>query len=250
MQIQSMLQPRVRPAETPEQPRALIVPHAGLIYSGPVAASAYSLLAPFRNRYHRIVILGPAHRVAVTGLAGVTVDEWRLPLGNIKVDRSGMAALRALPFFSESDEAHAAEHCIEVQLPFLQIVLGDFPLIPLLAGRVSPREIEEALSLLDDGSTLFIISSDLSHYHSADSARLLDRRTCDAIETLSPEHISPEQACGRTGIQALLLMARQRGWSVRTIDLRNSGDTAGSSESVVGYGSWAFYLSVPEENAA
>lgn len=224
-------------------PLALIVPHAGLIYSGPIAAAAYRLLAPFPDHYRRIALIGPAHRVVISGLAGVSNAAWMLPFGRVEVDRQAMLALRSLPFFLESDEAHAPEHCIEVQLPFLQMVLGDFSLVPLLAGRLSPDEVAEAITLLDDGSTLFIISSDLSHYHSAETARALDRRTCEAIEAMSPDRISPEHACGRIPVQGLLLLARRRHWSVRTLDLRNSGDTGGSRESVVGYGSWAFYRS-------
>lgn len=228
-------------AELPAEPiKALIVPHAGYVYSGPVAAHAYARLIPQRNAVRRVLLLGPAHRVAFRGLAAPTVQAFLTPLGAIPIDRDAIARLRALPGVIESDAPHAAEHSLEVQLPFLQVVLGEgFTLVPLVVGDAAPEQVAQVIEAFwDDPHTLILISSDLSHYLDYFSARELDRLTAQAIERLEPEAIAYEQACGRIPVQGLLLEARRHGAHVRRLDLRNSGDTAGPREQVVGYGAW------------
>ena len=231
---------RVPPATGPA-PKALIVPHAGYPYSGPIAASAYAQLIPTRDQVKRIVLFGPSHYVALTGLATTSAEAFATPLGVVPVDVEAVHKLRSLPQVSELDEAHAHEHSLEVQLPFLQCVLGDFTLVPLAVGDATPEEISQILDALWDGpETRFVVSSDLSHYYDFKTAQRLDRATAKAIEALKPGGIGEDQACGRVPIRGLLQVARQRGLRARTIDLRNSGDTAGPHDRVVGYGAFVF----------
>jgi AmmeMemoRadiSam system protein B len=225
---------------TPPAPKALIAPHAGYVYSGPVAASAYVRLDPLRNRVRRLVLLGPAHRVPLRGLGASSADAFATPIGDIPLDRDAIERTLALPQVERADGAHAPEHSLEVHLPFLQSVLGEFALVPFVVGDASPDEVAGVLELLWDGpETRIVVSTDLSHYHPYEVAQRLDRATTRAIEALRPEDIASEQACGRIPVQGLLVAARQRGLDVRTLDLRSSGDTAGSRDSVVGYGSYA-----------
>lgn len=229
-------------ASTAPPPKALIVPHAGYIYSGPIAASAYATLLPVRERITRVVLLGPSHHVALRALASSSLASFETPLGCVPLDQAAQAQLAALPQVRVLDAAHAVEHSLEVQLPFLQRVLERFQLVALVVGDASPAEVAEVLECLWGGEeTLILISSDLSHYHDADTARRLDAATTAAIETLHPEAIGPEQACGCRGICGLLEMARRRGMGVHTLDLRHSGDTAGPRDQVVGYGAYAFH---------
>ncbi len=222
-------------------PKALIAPHAGYVYSGPIAASAYVQLAPVRDRIERVVLLGPAHRVAVAGLAAPEATAFDTPLGSIPVDEPALERVLELPQVYRSEPAHAPEHSLEVHLPFLQAALPPFRLVPLVVGEATPEEVAEVLDLIWGGDeTLIVISSDLSHYCDYDTARRMDAATTRAIEALRPEDIDWEDACGRVPIQGLLVAARRRGLSVRTLDLRNSGDTAGSRDAVVGYGAWSF----------
>jgi AmmeMemoRadiSam system protein B len=223
-------------------PKALIVPHAGYIYSGPVAATAYAQLQPVRERIERVVLLGPAHRVGFSGLAATSALYFSTPLGVIRVDQDAMEDVLMLPQVHVLDEAHREEHCLEVQLPFLQEVLRkDFSLIPLVVGDASGNEVAEVIEKLWGGpETLILISSDLSHYNDYDTARRLDRNTAHAIEQLNPEAIDQHQACGRNPICGMLLAARHHAISPRRLDLRNSGDTAGTRDRVVGYGAWVF----------
>jgi AmmeMemoRadiSam system protein B len=223
-------------------PKALIVPHAGYVYSGPVAASAYRLLSGMRGRITRVVLLGPAHRVAFKGLAATSMAYFSTPLGLVKIDRVATDALLALPQVRVIDEAHREEHSLEVQLPFLQAVLGDtFSLVPLVVGDTDARSVAEVIETSWDGDeTLLLISSDLSHYHDYATAQHLDSATSRAIERLDPEAIDYEQACGRLPVSGLLLAARHHRLHARTLDLRNSGDTAGGRDRVVGYGAYAF----------
>jgi len=222
-------------------PKALIVPHAGYVYSGPIAATAYAQLAPLRERVRRVVLLGPAHRVAFRGLAVPTVDAFETPLGRVELDRAGIDAALALPQVVALDAAHRGEHSLEVQLPFLQRVLARFALVPIAVGDATPGEVAALIDALFGGDeTLVVVSSDLSHYLPYDEARALDRETSDAIEALAPAAIGREQACGRRAVQGLLLSARRHGLHARTLDLRTSGDTAGPRDSVVGYGAYAF----------
>lgn len=220
-------------------PKAVIAPHAGYVYSGPVAASAYARLAGARGVVTRVVLLGPAHRVALRGLGAPSVDAFATPLGEIALDHEALGRALELPQVSVSDPAHAFEHSLEVHLPFLQTVLGEFALAPLVVGDASGAEVAEVLDLLWGGpETLVVVSTDLSHYHDHATARRMDESTTRAIESFRPEAIRYDDACGRIPVQGLLIAAKRRGLSVETVDLRSSGDTAGPRDSVVGYGSY------------
>jgi MEMO1 family protein len=223
----------------PGFPKALIVPHAGYLYSGPIAASAYDLLRPARGIVKRVVVLGPCHRVPVRGLALPGVSAFDTPLGRVPLDADAVRALRDLPQVVESAATHAEEHALEVQLPFLQKVLGDFSLVPLVVGTVAPEKVAEVLDRLWGGpETLIVISSDLSHYHSYDRAREIDGATVRAILGFDAG-ISHDQACGATPVSGLLIAAKRRELAPRLLDCRNSGDTSGDRHRVVGYASFA-----------
>jgi hypothetical protein len=222
-------------------PKAIIAPHAGYIYSGPIAASAYARIQPARGRITRVVLLGPAHRVGFHGLALSSADCFQTPLGRITVDQEAVKKISRLPQVQVMDAAHAQEHSLEVHLPFLQEVLGEFSLVPLVVGDAAPGEVAEVLEALWGGpETLIVISSDLSHYHDYKTAQRLDRATSQAIEQLRLEDIQYDHACGRNPVSGLLHVARKRGLKAKTIDLRNSGDTAGTPDRVVGYGAYIF----------
>ncbi|WP_142849783.1 AmmeMemoRadiSam system protein B [Telmatospirillum sp. J64-1] len=223
-------------------PKAIIAPHAGYVYSGPVAAQAYARLKPARATIRRVVLLGPSHRVGFRGLALSSAEAYDSPLGPVRIDRDAQARLEELPGVSVLDAAHAQEHSLEVHLPFLQQVLGDFALVPVVVGDAGPQQIAAVLETLWGGpETLLVISSDLSHFLDHGTARELDSRTARAIETLDGAAITYDQACGRRPLQGLLAAAKARRMRVERLDLRNSGDTAGGRDRVVGYGSWAFY---------
>jgi AmmeMemoRadiSam system protein B len=229
-----------RPGTTP--PKALIVPHAGYIYSGPIAATAYATLAPVRDRIRRVVLLGPSHRVPFTGLAASSAEVFATPLGPVRIDRATVERALTLPQVHLLDAAHAQEHSLEVQLPFLQRVLDDFSLVPLVVGEAAPESVAEVLDLLWGGpETLILVSSDLTHFLDYRTAQRIDAATSEAIETLRPEAIGYDQACGRAPLNGLLTLARRRGLQAETLDLRNSGDTAGSRDQVVGYGAYAIH---------
>lgn len=218
-----------------EIPKAIIVPHAGYIYSGPVAAAAYARLKPAAGRIQRVVLLGPVHRVWVGGLALPDAESFDTPLGRIRIDTEAMSRLDGLPFVEHNPTAHAMEHSLEVQLPFLQAVLGDFSLVPLAVGGATPEQVAQVLELLWGGDeTLIVVSSDLSHYLPYETAQRADRHTVDAILKLDT-HLIGEQACGAHPINGLLLAARNKGLKPHLLDLRNSGDTAGDKQQVVGY---------------
>jgi AmmeMemoRadiSam system protein B len=222
-------------------PKAIIAPHAGYVYSGPVAASAYLRIAPLAGSIRRVVLLGPAHRYPVRGLAACSATAFETPLGPVPVDEDGLRAALALDQVNLMDVAHEGEHSLEVHLPFLQVVLGDFALIPLVVGEAAPEEVAEVLQLLWGGpETLIVVSSDLSHYLPYYEANTLDAVTAQAILDLRPESIGRDQACGRMPMGGLLLRAREEGLSAECVDLRNSGDTAGPRNQVVGYGSFVF----------
>ncbi len=227
------------PATSAPIPKAIIAPHAGYIYSGPIAAHAYARLVPARERISRVVLLGPSHRVPLLGLASSGADLFHTPLGDIPLDRAAIETVEKLPQVVRLDAAHQMEHSLEVHLPFLQAVLGNFSLVPLVVGDAPPEQTAEVLELLWGGEeTVIVISSDLSHYQSYAAARELDRATCTAIERLDATAIRYEHACGRNPIGGLLVLARRKGLQVETLDLRNSGDTAGPRDQVVGYGAW------------
>lgn len=221
-------------------PKALIVPHAGYVYSGPVAASAYGLLRRHGDRVRRVVLLGPAHRVALRGLAIPGATCFRTPLGDIPVDREAVESLRDMPQVQSSDAAHALEHSLEVHLPFLQSLLPEFSIVPIVVGQASAGDVAAVLSRLWGGpETLVVVSTDLSHYLDYDTARNRDAHTCKAITAFRFEDIGPEDACGCMPMAGLLLEARRRGMSIRQLDACNSGDTAGSRDRVVGYAAFA-----------
>lgn len=219
-------------------PKALIAPHAGYVYSGPIAARAYNRLRDARN-LRRVVLLGPAHRVPLRGLALPAASAFHTPLGDVPLDTAGMDALADLPQVTRSDEAHRQEHSLEVHLPFLQMLLGNFELLPMVVGWAPPSDVAAVLERLWGGpETLVVISSDLSHYHGYAEARRLDEATARRIEQLEIP-LEGEQACGAHPLNGLLSLATRRALRVTRLDLRNSGDTAGSRDRVVGYGAWA-----------
>jgi AmmeMemoRadiSam system protein B len=221
-------------------PKALIVPHAGYVYSGPIAATAYARLRPYRRQYTRVVLLGPCHRMDIKGLALSGADVFRTPLGDVQLDQIAIAGL-SMPEVTIVDASHKFEHSLEVHLPFLQTVIESFSLVPLVVGDAKPKTVAKVIDELWDGpETLIVVSSDLSHYLTYDRARTTDQHTCQAIEDLDVHGIDHHDACGATPIGGLLIAAKRRGMKVTTLDLRNSGDTAGGKDQVVGYGSWDF----------
>lgn len=222
-------------------PKAIIAPHAGYIYSGPIAASIYARLAPLLGRVTRVVLAGPAHRVHVRGAAVPSVSAFASPLGDVPLDTAALQRLRRLPFVEVSDRAHAQEHSLEVHLPFLQSMLSGFSLVPVVVGDATPEEMAEIFDELWGGDeTLVVVSSDLSHYLSYEAAKLRDGRTARAILDFE-DTLDPEEACGAAPINGLLRAARRRNLRAEQIDLRNSGDTAGDRSRVVGYGAFAFH---------
>ncbi len=222
-------------------PKALIVPHAGYIYSGPVAARAYDELAAARGVVQRVVLLGPVHRVPVRGLALPGVEAFDTPLGRIPVDAEAVRMLAPYRQVVTSAPAHAMEHSLEVQLPFLQKMLGEFSLLPLAVGDAKAQEVIEVIERLWGGAeTLFVLSTDLSHYHSYEQARAIDRATLSRIASFDTD-INHEEACGATPLNGLLAAARARGLSIRLVGACNSGDTAGGKDRVVGYAAFALY---------
>jgi AmmeMemoRadiSam system protein B len=221
-------------------PKALIVPHAGYIYSGAIAASAYATLRAIAPRIKRVILLGPTHRVAVRGLALPDTDAFDTPLGRIQLDTEAMRSIAKLPQVIVSSEAHEQEHSLEVQLPFLQTVLGEFTLLPLAVGMATAEDVAEVLEAVWGGEeTLIVISSDLSHYLSYAAAQFADNKTAQDILNLH-QPIDHEQACGGTPIGGLMLAAQRHHLTPHLLDLRNSGDTAGSHDRVVGYAAFAF----------
>ncbi len=229
------------PSAATEPPKAVIVPHAGYVYSGPIAAAAYRQLAAAADEVRRVVLIGPCHRIPLDGLAVPSVDAFDTPLGRVPIDRAGVEAALAVPGVVVSDLAHAAEHALEVQLPFLQVIFGEFSLVPLVAGLASGDVVADVLDRLWGGpETRIVISSDLTHYLDYATAQRRDAETCQRIEALDDAHIDADGACGRIPIAGLLQVARRRGLRPTTLDLRNSGDTAGDRRRVVGYGAWMF----------
>jgi hypothetical protein len=222
-------------------PKALIVPHAGLVYSGPVAAAAYARLRLAADSIRRVVLIGPSHRVALQGIAIPSVGAFASPLGLVDLDVDGLRALAGDPAVVLSDRAHAFEHSLEVQLPFLQSVLPQFRLLPLVAGHAGAEDVARILDLAWGGvDTLIVVSTDLSHFHDYERARMLDAETCQRILAMDPG-LDGEEACGCVGLNGFLVVARRRGLVAEQLDLRNSGDTGGDRSRVVGYGAFAFH---------
>jgi len=229
------------PAAAAAPPKALIVPHAGYVYSGAVAAAAYSQIAHRRSQIRRVVLIGPSHRVYLQGMAVPTAEAFQTPLGVVPIDQELKARVLSHAQVAEADEPHASEHCLEVQLPFLQMLLDDFTLLPVALGSVAPPAVASMLDEVWGGDeTLVLVSSDLSHYLPYDAARKLDSITIDAILRCDT-HLTGEQACGCIGINGLSQLARQRGLNIAEIARCNSGDTAGDRHRVVGYGAFALH---------
>jgi AmmeMemoRadiSam system protein B/AmmeMemoRadiSam system protein A len=240
-EVDDMLAHSATSGLAPGFPKALIVPHAGYVYSGSVAAEAYDRLRPARGIVRRVVLLGPCHRVPVRGLALPEAAAFATPLGQVPIDQEAVKSLAGLPQVVVSRAVHAEEHALEVQLPFLQRVLGEFSLVPLAVGAATPEQVAEVIDRLWGGAeTLIVISSDLSHYHPYAEACAIDRGTAEAILDYSTE-IDHEQACGATPIAGMLLAAKRHRLKVELLDLRNSGDTAGGRGRVVGYAAFAFW---------
>jgi len=223
------------------KPKALIVPHAGYLYSGAVAGCAYRVLRDSGASIRHVVLLGPSHRVPMRGLAVTSLDYFSTPLGPVPIDGSGRQRLRELGLVGISDAPHAAEHSLEVQLPFLQIVLGEFDLLPIATGHVPRGLVARTLEAAWNGpETLIVVSTDLSHYHTSAEARKLDAESTRSILERRGD-LTDEQACGARGVNGLIQIAQRRGLVVEMLDQRNSGDTAGDRSRVVGYGSYAVY---------
>ena len=232
---------RETPIDSTAIPRAIIAPHAGYIYSGPVAAHAYHYVEAVKDKIANVVLIGPSHRVPLLGLATSSADYFATPLGNIPINRSLTEEINELPFVSELDQAHSMEHSLEVHLPFLQLTLNEFNLVPIVAGDAMPEDVSQLISVAcSSADTLLVISSDLSHYHDYQTAKRLDQDTCDAIEALDIRGVDSQHACGYIPVRGLLAYAKQHKLHATTVDCRNSGDTAGPKDQVVGYGSYVF----------
>jgi hypothetical protein len=228
-------------AEPGPRPEALIVPHAGFVYSGPTAACAYRRLQDDPHGIRRVLLIGPAHRVYVDGMAIPSVDRFATPLGEVPLDRRALDGLASLPGVRVSDEAHAQEHCLEVQLPFLQTVLGDFSLVPVLVGKAAPERVAAVIdALAGDPSTLVVISSDMSHFLDYNSAQRIDAESCAQILDKSTS-LSGEQACGAAAINGLMASDWASGLQVKLLQACNSGDTAGQRFRVVGYAAFELH---------
>lgn len=227
-----------RPAVTPASVRGVVVPHAGYQYSGPVAATAYALLARLAPPPAVVVIIGPSHYEPVAGLAAAPHDAWATPLGEVPIEADVRRALLSRGAASE-DRPHRAEHSIEVQLPFLQRCLPGVPILPVAVGFDAPHLGAELLGEALAAEALLVVSTDLSHYHDAATARVLDARTAATIEELAVEALDPADACGADALRVAMAWARLRGYRIRRLDLRNSADTAGDPARVVGYGAFA-----------
>jgi AmmeMemoRadiSam system protein B len=230
------------PEPAGDVPKAVIAPHAGFMFSGAVAATAYRRLAPARGTVSRVVILGPSHFVPVRGLAASTAEVFETPLGDMAVDRAGLDTALAQPGVSVDDKPHGREHSLETQLPFIRRVLGDVSIVPLVVGDATPAEVGKVLSELWGGAeTAIAISSDLSHFHPDAEARDLDAATAKAIEALRMDDIGPYDACGYLPIAGLLWNTEWRRGRVETLQLANSGDAGAPRDSVVGYGAFAMH---------
>ena len=222
-------------------PKALIAPHAGYAYSGPVAAAAFAMLRAGAQAITNVVLIGPAHYVHVRGIAAPTVDAFETPLGRVSLDSTSLKSIADLQSVVAADAPHTPEHALEVELPFLQTVLASFRVTPLVVGDATPAQVADVLHRLWGGpDTLIVVSSDLSHYHSYETAQRLDAATAAAIENGEWASLGPNEACGCVAVAGLLMEAGRRGLKARRLALCNSGDTAGSRERVVGYGSWMF----------
>ena len=247
-QLATFMSEAANEAPTAALPKAIIGPHAGYVYSGGVAARAYARLAAARGKIQRVVLIGPSHHLAFRGLAVDSSEAWMTPSGMVPLDREAIARMHALPMVGELDAAHQREHALEVHVPFLQHVLGDFRLVPIVTGDAPAEAVAAVFDALWGGSeTLFVVSTDLSHYLDYAACQRIDQTTADAIERLDPDVLTPTHACGAVATRGLLHAARARGMTIERLDLRNSGDTAGPRDRVVGYGAWALYENAPPD---
>lgn len=229
------------PALVSSAPKALIAPHAGFLYSGPIAGSAFAQLQNVRDSITHVVLAGPSHRVGFPGIALSSAGAFHTPLGDVPVDADGVASIADLPGVTLLDIAHAQEHSLETHLPFLQLALKKFSIVPLVVGDATPSSIAQVFETLWGGpETLIVVSSDLSHYHTYQQAQRMDDETSHAIEELDDEGIDAQHACGWLPVRGLILAARNHGLKACALDQRNSGDTAGPRDQVVGYGAYAF----------
>jgi MEMO1 family protein len=230
-------------------PKAIIVPHAGYIYSGAVAATAFARLQPHAGTITRVVLIGPAHYVRFRGLALPTVDAFETPLGIVPLAPGTAAALADVAPMVQADALHAPEHDLEVELPFLQSILPSFELIPVLVGDAAPEEVTAVLERLWGGpETLIVVSSDLSHFHDYETARRLDTATAALIERGDWASLGPDNACGYLAIAGLLAEANRCDLAFQRLALVNSGDTAGSRDRVVGYGAGSMTPLITQPN--
>ena len=218
----------------------VVAPHAGYIYSGPVAGNAFAPVAASGTVFERVLLIGPAHYVPVSGVAAPSSASFATPLGEVPLDRNAIGALTEAGLIGIDDRAHAPEHSLEVELPSLQAVLGRFTLIPLLVGDAAPQEVAALIDAVLDERTLLVVSTDLSHYLGYASAQKRDLATAETIERLAFDRLGPYDACGFAALNGALYAASSRRWSIERLDLRNSGDTSGDRARVVGYGAWAF----------
>ena len=223
----------------------VIAPHAGYMYSGPVAATAFAEVAAAGRGCVRVLLIGPPHYVPVIGIAASSAKAFATSLGDVPVDTDAVASLLDERVVSNNDKAHAPEHSLEVELPFLQTVLGDFTLIPLLVGDASPQEVAGVIGAMMDMRTLLVVSTDLSHYLDDAAAKARDRATAAAIERLDYTTLGPYDACGFSALNGALCAGQERGWTIDRLDLRNSGETSGDRSRVVGYGAWAICAAEP-----
>jgi MEMO1 family protein len=238
--VKGFLAEAIPPAK-PGSAKAVVAPHAGYIYSGPIAGTAYASLAARGSQVERVILLGPSHRVAFAGVATSGAGVFETPIGPVAVDREAVASLVQAGLAREFEPAHENEHSLEVQLPFLKHLFPGARVVPLLAGDDDWRAAERILDALCGGDeTAIVVSSDLSHYHDHATAQELDASTARSIERLAAGEVDHEQACGATGVNALLALAARKGLTCTTLDLRNSADTAGPKNRVVGYGAFAF----------
>jgi AmmeMemoRadiSam system protein B len=227
-------------------PKALIGPHAGTRFSGPIAASAYARVVAMRDTIERVVLLGPSHHVAFRGLAASSAKFFTTPLGDIPLDRELIDRLLAFPQVQVLDEAHRREHSLELHLPFLQEVMSHFQLVPLVVGEAEPSSVAEVIEAAWGGpETLIVVSTDLSHFHDYDTCCSIDRETSEHIAALRFEQLSGDRACGFVPLRGLLLAARRRAMAVEIVDVRNSGDTDGPRDRVVGYGAYLLHATPP-----
>lgn len=239
--VQSCLQ-EASPPERTGAPKAIIAPHAGFAFSGPVAGSAFAPLTEAANEIGRVVLIGPSHHVAFDGVATSGFGNFETPLGVVSVDAGAIRQALKFDFVKEFEPAHQREHSLETHLPFLQSVLGEFQVVPLVTGRIDRETLARLFDALWGGEeTIISVSSDLSHFFDYETARSLDRETSTRIAQFEADQITPDDACGAVSIRGFLEAGRRREMRSEIIDLRNSGDTAGDRSRVVGYGAYGFW---------